>query len=141
MIFKLRILTLLALVTLTSCEEPRPTADPTHSLVGAWLATDGTIFDFRSDGTFHGIDYAKREIWGNWIELSPARIGFQSLLHTTAYDPQYAIINQDDPDSMDYIYANGNAFIPAQRISVESARSAIELIVEPQIHHPKIAPE
>ena len=36
-----------------------------HALEGGWLADDGTVFVFRPDGTFHGYDFRKHEIWGN----------------------------------------------------------------------------
>ncbi len=115
---------------------PSATNARTHPLVGAWLAEDGTIFDFRSDGTFHGVDFRKREIWGNWVTLSPSRIGFQSLLHDSFYDPQYAIIRERDADAMDYIVTGGNGFIAARRMETANARAAIEAVVAPQVHRP-----
>lgn len=121
---------------LTSCEPPASRTSP-HPLVGAWLASDGTIFDFRDDGTFHGIDFRKHEIWGNWVKLSETRIGFQSHLHTSFYHPQYAIIDRQSRDRMDYIVSDGNQFIQADRISREKAQAAIELLVEPNLPRPE----
>ena len=108
-----------------------------HPLVGAWLATDGTIFHFRDDRTFHGLDFRKREIWGNWVILSDSRIGFQSLLHDSFYDPQYAVIRKDDRNAMDYIVTGGTHFIPATRIDPSKADAAIELVIRPGLHLPE----
>jgi hypothetical protein len=132
-------LTSLALVTFSSCDFQTPAQEankPKHPMVGAWLATDGSIFDFRDDGTFHGIDSGKNEIWGNWVVLSPTRIGFQSLRRDSSYQPQYAIIGTGTPDEMDYIVAGGTDFIHAKRIPTDKANTAIDLVVEPQLHSP-----
>ena len=112
------------------------TTPAVHALVGAWLATDGTVFIFRKDGTFHGFDFRPKEIWGNWVTLSATRIGFQSLLHNESYQPQYAIIDKSNKDSKDYIVTGGNSFIKAARPPVEKAEAAVEVVVEPQVHHP-----
>lgn len=123
---------LLACLFLTACEPPRGA----HPLEGGWLADDGTIFVFRPDGTFHGIDFRKREIWGNWVTLSPTRIGFQSLLHDSFYNPQYAIINETNAARMDYIVTGGNHFIGARRVSPAEADAAVRLVAEPQVYRP-----
>lgn len=96
-----------------------------HALIGAWKASDATIFVFRDDGTFHGLDWRKREIWGNWVELSPNRIGFQSLRHDSFYRPQYAVIG-GDKESMDYIVTGGTSFIHSERIPIKEAYTIIE---------------
>ena len=118
---------------------PSPAIAPApaeHVLVGAWLATDGTIFIFRADGTFHGFDCAHKEIWGSWVTLSASRVGFQSLLHDRSYRPQYAIIDKTDRDAMDYIITGGTSFIHAKRIPLTKAEDAVEVVVEPQVHQP-----
>jgi hypothetical protein len=107
-----------------------------HVFVGGWVAADGTLFHFRSDGTFHGADWRKKEIWGNWVMLSDQRIGFQSLLHDSFYNPQYAIINPKNKGSMDYIITDGTRFITARRISPDDAQKRINEIIEPQIIKP-----
>ena len=117
---------------LTACEPPRAA----HPLEGGWLADDGTVFVFRPDGTFHGIDWRKREIWGNWVTLSSSRIGFQSLLHDSFYNPQYAIINPTNSARMDYIVTGGNHFIGARRVTPDEADAAVRLVAEPQVHRP-----
>jgi hypothetical protein len=96
----------------------------THPLVGAWLATDGTVFRFREDGTFVGIDYRAREIWGNWVRVNESRIGFQSLFHRGQYAPQYAVIS-DNPNVMNYIYSQSDNFIKAERITDKDAEAII----------------
>jgi hypothetical protein len=123
---------LLAAALLTACA---PVRDP-HPLEGGWLADDGTVFVFRPDGTFHGYDFRRREIWGNWVALSPARIGFQSLLHDSFYDPQYAIIDATNSARMDYIVTGGNHFIGARRVDPAEADAAVRMVVEPQVHRP-----
>lgn len=123
----------LAASWLAACQPPREA----HPLEGGWLADDGTVFVFRPNGTFHGIDFRKREIWGNWVTLSPARIGFQSLLHDSFYNPQYAIINATDPARMDYIVTGGNHFIGARRVDPQEAAAAVRLIAEPEVHRPQ----
>lgn len=123
---------LLAVFLLAGCERPREA----HPLEGGWLADDGTIFVFRPDGTFHGIDWRKREIWGNWVTLSPARIGFQSLLHDSFYNPQYAIINATNTARMDYIVTGGDNFIRARRVDPQEAVAAVRLVVEPEVRRP-----
>lgn len=120
----------------SSCNPPASKKAP-HPLVGAWLATDGTIFDFREDGTFHGIDFRKREIWGNWVKLSETRIGFQSLLHKSYYHPQYAIIDSGSRDRMNYIVSDGQHYIQADRIAREKALAAIEVLIEPNLPKPR----
>lgn len=118
---------------------PAPALAPVpaeHVLAGAWLADDGTVFIFRADGTFHGFDYTHKEIWGNWVTLSPSRIGFQSLLHNASYLPQYAIIDKTDRDAMDYIVTRGSSFIHAKRIPLVKAEDAVEVVVEPQVQRP-----
>ncbi len=103
---------------------------------GGWLADDGTVFLFRPDGTFHGYDFRKREIWGNWVTLSNVRIGFQSLLHDSFYNPQYAILDATNRDRMDYIVTGGNHFIGARRVTPEEASAAVRLVVESALHRP-----
>lgn len=107
-----------------------------HALIGAWLSSDDTIFHFREDGTFHGIDFKKREIWGSWVTLSRTRIGFQSLLHSSYYAPQYAIINQEDKNKMDYIVSDGTSFISAVRIDPKKAQATIETMIQNRLHNP-----
>lgn len=99
-----------------------------HALIGAWKATDGTIFVFRNDGTFHGIDWHHREIWGNWVTLAPNRIGFQSLTHDSYYLPQYAVIS-DHKNIMNYIITGGKRFIQAERITNIQAADEIEEVL------------
>jgi hypothetical protein len=113
--------------------------EPKHALEGGWLADDGTVFLFRPDGTFHGYDFRHREIWGNWVSLSKERIGFQSLLHDSFYNPQYALVDPTDKEQMDYIVTGGTHFIRAERISAGEADAAIQMVVKPRIHHPKRA--
>ena len=124
-----------ALVSLSfaACEPPRGA----HPLEGGWLADDGTVFLFRPDGTFHGYDFRKREIWGNWVTLSDARIGFQSLLHDSFYNAQYAILDATNRDRMDYIVTGGNHFIGAHRVTPEEAAAAVRLVVKSAVHRPK----
>lgn len=105
-------------------EAGRTVQRETHPLIGAWLAEDGTVFRFRSDGTFVGIDYRAREIWGNWVKINDARIGFQSLFHRGQYPPQYAVISEN-PNSMNYIYSNSDNFIKAERITDKDAETII----------------
>jgi hypothetical protein len=124
---------------LTAGCSPRAVQVP-HVLEGAWLASDDTIFIFRPDGTFHGIDCNEREIWGNWVRLSDERIGFQSLLHDQFYDPQYAIINATNRARMDYIVTGGTGFIDAQRIPVSDASRRVETVIRAQIHRPPPRP-
>ncbi len=130
------LLLLLASLLFTACEQPAA-APRHHVLQGAWLADDGTIFIFRPDGTFHGVDFRRREIWGNWVKLSDQRIGFQSLLHDSYYNPQYAIIDANDANAMDYIVTGGNNFIRAKRIPPTEAQFAVDLIIAPEIHRPE----
>ncbi|MEM9236001.1 MAG: hypothetical protein AAGB14_04430 [Verrucomicrobiota bacterium] len=108
-----------------------------HVLEGGWLATDGTIFVFRPDGTFHGYDFRHREIWGNWVTLSAERIGFQSLLHGSYYLPQYAIIREGETDRMDFIVTGGEHFISAKRVAVDQAVASIDLVIEKELHRPE----
>lgn len=124
---------LLAALCLAACEPERGT----HPLEGGWLADDGTVFVFRPDGTFHGYDWRRKEIWGNWVVLSPVRIGFQSLLHDSFYNPQYAIINATNPARMDYIVTGGTNFIGARRVPPQEAAAAVRLVVEPEVHRPR----
>lgn len=95
-----------------------------HPMIGAWLAEDGTVFRFRADGTFVGIDFRAREIWGNWVAINEQRIGFQSLLSQSYYQPQYAVISAK-PDEMDYSYSDRPGFIHAQRITEKDAETII----------------
>jgi hypothetical protein len=132
----------LALFSLNSCEKKEVMSQQVvsrHALEGGWLGDDGTVFLFKSDGTFHGYDMHNTEIWGNWVSLSDERIGFQSLMHNSYYAPQYAIVDTADNDQMDYIIAGGTSFIHAKRLSVDKAEAAIKTVVDPQIHHPKRA--
>lgn len=103
-----------------------------HKLVGAWKANDDTIFIFRNDGSFYGVDWREREIWGNWVELSSTRIGFQSLRHDSFYNPQYAVVS-DDEKSMSYIITGGTRFIKAQKIETREASAEIAKILEGKI--------
>lgn len=96
-----------------------------HKLVGAWKAADNTIFIFRENGSFHGVDWQAREIWGNWVELSPTRIGFQSLTHDNFYRPQYAVISTDE-NRMSYIITGGVRFITAERVDRKEAAAEID---------------
>lgn len=129
-------LPLIAFTALIFCSCDTQQTQTKHPMIGAWLAHDGTIFNFRDDGTFHGIDLRKKEIWGNWVTLSKSRIGFQSLLHDSYYHPQYAIIQESNPDAMDYIVTGGTHFISASRIDPAKAAAAIELVVTPRLHLP-----
>jgi hypothetical protein len=129
-----------AAFVLSSCDSQSPRSRD-HVLVGGWLAEDGTIFNFRPDGTFHGIDWRRKEIWGNWVTLSDTRIGFQSLLHDSSYEPQYAIIDKANHDAMDYIVTGGTGFIHAKRIPPDKADAATELVVEPSLHYPEPPPK
>jgi hypothetical protein len=138
----MHVLAVLCVFFTASCERPVISPDalePKHALEGGWLANDGTVFLFRTDGTFHGYDFRKREIWGNWVSLSDVRIGFQSLLHDSFYNPQYAIIDIANKDRMDYIVTGGTHFIPAKRISTADAEAAIKVVVTQGIHHPQQA--
>ena len=124
------------LLCLSACDLNRQSPAPDHVLAGGWIADDGTIFLFRSNGSFHGVDCRNKEIWGNWVVLSDQRIGFQSLMHDSFYRPQYAIVNPKNKGSMDYIVTGGTRFIHARRISPEDAQGRIEAIVEPQVLKP-----
>jgi len=95
---------------------------PQHPLVGSWQASDGTVFVFRKDGTFVGRDYVNRRIFGNWVELDGSRIGFQTLMHTSAYAPQYA---ETTPSGMRYAYSDGSRFVNAKRLSAAKAMEKI----------------
>jgi len=95
---------------------------PQHPLVGSWQASDGTVFVFRKDGTFVGRDYVNRKIFGNWVELDGSRIGFQTLMHTSAYAPQYA---ETTPSGMRYAYSDGSRFVNAKRLSAATAMQKI----------------
>ena len=95
---------------------------PPHPLVGSWKASDGTVFVFRKDGTFIGRDYVNRRIFGNWVELDGSRIGFQTLMHASAYAPQYAEIT---PDGMRYAYSDGSRFVKAKRLGFAKALEEI----------------
>jgi hypothetical protein len=113
-----------------------PPLAETHALVGGWKATDDTIFVFRNNGTFHGLDWHDREIWGNWVSLAPNRIGFQSLTHDSFYNPQYAVISEDK-NIMNYIVTGGTRFIEAERIAIDEA----ETIIDKQLEGRVILPE
>jgi hypothetical protein len=109
---------LLCLVGLSGCIKVKPP----HPLVGSWEASDGTVFVFRKDGTFVGRDYVNRRIFGNWVELDGSRIGFQTLMHTSAYAPQYA---ETAPGGMRYAYSDGSRFVNAKRLSGAKAMKKI----------------
>jgi hypothetical protein len=89
-----------------------------HALVGAWQASDGTVFIFRDDGTFTGRDYVNRRIFGSWVSLDAERIGFQSLMHAGVYLPQYAEVT---PQGMRYAYSDGSRFVEAAKIDPAEA--------------------
>lgn len=125
---------------LGACDGSRTAPPKEHALVGGWAATDGTLFHFRADGTFHGVSCAQKELWGNWVTLSDTRIGFQSLMHDSFYRPQYAIISENSRDQMDYIVTGGTHFIHANRVTPEKVVAAIELAVEPKVHRPSASP-
>ncbi len=123
-----------------SCDQSQKhqtTAVSSHILEGGWLASDGTVFLFRADGTFHGFDFRHREIWGNWVTLSKERVGFQSLLHDSYYAPQYAIIANNDTNQMNYIVTGGTHFISAKRLSIEEAEASIKVVIDRTIHKPR----
>jgi hypothetical protein len=128
-----------AVIDLPACKRSFFTAIATpqrHILVGSWKATDGTIFMFRNDGTFHGIDYRSKEIWGNWVTLSEERIGFQSLLHDATYRPQYAVIDKTNTNLMHYIITGGTSFIDASRIPDNDAEKKVQSVIVDQIYSP-----
>jgi hypothetical protein len=133
---------ILLIITLSfvfsGCASPgsRPHAQR-HLLVGAWKAADDTIFIFRNDGTFHGVDCHKIEIWGNWVSLAPNRIGFQSLRHDSFYKPQYAVISKNE-NAMNYIVTGGTRFIKAERITIKQAEAAIEKVLVGKIILPAV---
>lgn len=129
----------LGLLPFWSCQKKEFSSLEKHPLLGAWIADDNTIFHFRKDGTFHGLDWRQNEIWGNWVVLSETRIGFHSLLHDRSYRPQYAIIRNGESNKMDYIVTNGTHFISATRISAGDAKFWLEKIVEPKVHKPIIS--
>ena len=106
------------LIGLSGCVKVKPQ----HPLVGSWQASDGTVFVFRKDGTFVGRDYVNRRIFGNWVELDGSRIGFQTLMHTSAYAPQYA---ETTPGGMRYAYSDGSRFVNAKRLSAAKAMEKI----------------
>ncbi len=123
----------------SSCNQSQKlqtTTVSSHIIEGGWLASDGTVFLFRADGTFHGFDFRRREIWGNWVTLSRDRVGFQSLLHDSYYAPQYAIIANNDTNQMNYIVTGGTNFIPAKRLSIEEAEASIKVVIDRTIHKP-----
>jgi hypothetical protein len=129
----------LAAICCCGCTREQAASRPltgNHVLEGGWLASDGTLFVFRPGGTFHGHDWQRSEIWGNWVALSRDRIGFQSLMHDSSYRPQYAIIDSANTQQMHYIVTGGNHFITARRIPAQEAEAAIQKIVKPAIHHP-----
>lgn len=119
-----------------SVDEAAKETIPIHPMQGGWLGADGTVFHFRNDMTFHGYDFRHREIWGNWVVLSNERIGFQSLMHDSFYNPQYAFIQAEDRQKMDYIVTSGKHFISAERIPDSEAISAINLMVRKNLHFP-----
>ncbi len=121
---------------LVSCS-PKDTAPAAHVLVGAWQAEDQTVFIFRDDHTFHGIDFRQIEIWGTWVKLSETRIGFQSLRYDGYYNPQYAIIHTNNFEQMDYINTGNPSFTAAKRIDLKKAEAFIEVTAEPKVLKPK----
>lgn len=127
----------LALVAVISCNTDSNKSSTAHALVGAWQAEDKTVFLFRNDHSFHGIDFVGREIWGTWVELSDTRIGFQSLSYDSSYRPQYAIIRSEDSNQMDYINTGNISFTAAKRIEPEKAQIFIEMTATPLLHLPK----
>lgn len=134
----------LMIALFSSCDQSREknsTSVSSHILEGGWLANDGTVFLFRADGTFHGFDFRKREIWGNWVTLSKDRIGFQSLLHDSYYSPQYAIIDKKDTNQMNYIVTGGTQFISAERLPIEEAEASIKVVIDRTIHNPNESEE
>lgn len=106
------------LIGLSGCVKVKPL----HPLVGSWEASDGTVFVFRKDGTFVGRDYMNRRIFGNWVELDGSRIGFQTLMHTSAYAPQYA---EATTRGMRYAYSDGSRFVNARRLNAAKAMEKI----------------
>ncbi len=121
------------LFTLSGCTSSgRCVFAKSHTLVGAWKASDDTLFIFRNDGSFYGVDWKDHEIWGNWVQLSPKRIGFQSLRHDSFYNPQYAVISENK-DAMSYIITGGTRFIKARRIKEKEAATEIEKILDGKI--------
>lgn len=124
-------------IVVAGCDRKVETvAIPRHVLVGGWKADDATIFVYRNDGTFHGVDWRQREIWGNWVKLSDERIGFQSLMHASYYNPQYAIVGKSDANRMDYIISDGTRFISATRIEAEEAEVLINASTQQSVHKP-----
>lgn len=97
-----------------------------HPLVGAWHASDSTVFIFRNDGTFVGRDYMNRRIFGNWVELDESHIGFQTLMHAGGYLPQYAEVT---PDGMRYAYSDASRFVDA--VKMEPADAARQIRAAP----------
>jgi hypothetical protein len=127
----------MALFAVISCNRDSTKSAAAHALVGAWQAEDKTVFLFRNDHSFHGIDFVGREIWGTWVELSDSRIGFQSLSYDSSYRPQYAIIRTEDSNQMDYINTGNISFTAAKRIEPEKAQIFIEMTATPMLHRPK----
>jgi len=115
---RILVLVLLCLIGVSGCVKVKPP----HPLVGSWKASDGTVFVFRKDGTFIGRDYVNRRIFGNWVELDGSRIGFQTLMHASAYAPQYAEVT---PDGMRYAYSDGSRFVKAKRLGFAKALEEI----------------
>jgi hypothetical protein len=92
----------------------------TKRIQGWWKAGDGTVFNFRGDKTFVGIDYHGTLIWGNWTKLGDDKYGFQSLYHAGYYNPQYAIMTAN---GMKYARSNPTvSFISAKRISAAEGK-------------------
>jgi hypothetical protein len=132
------LLGLAILFTLSGCTSSgRCVFAKSHTLVGAWKASDDTLFIFRNDGSFYGVDWKDHEIWGNWVQLSPKRIGFQSLRHDSFYNPQYAVISNNE-NVMNYIVTGGTRFIKAERITIKQAEAAVEKVLEGKIILPAV---
>jgi hypothetical protein len=107
-----------------------------HLIEGAWQATDKTVFIFRHDGTFHGVDYRSREIWGSWVKLSDNRVGFHSLLYDRSYSPQYAVVDPEDRNHMDYIMTGKIKFIETHRMKLADAESFVAQAVSASVVMP-----
>jgi len=97
--------------------------NPPHPLEGSWRSDDDTIFTFRHNGTFVGKDLRGILIWGNWVKIDGEKIGFQSLLHKSFYNPQYAV---STAEGMEYINSDSNNSIRAKKITESEASAGID---------------